>query len=498
MSEPHPFPPYQNLVQVTHELSLLNSTGSVLSWDQETYMPPKAADFRAEQLAYFGAAAHRLFTAPEVGDSLKACEEKAFAAETVEAVNVRNWRWEYDRSTKLSTALVESFERDRSHAHHAWIEARQKSDYSIFAPHLAQLVEHRRAMADLWGYEESPYDALLTGFERGAKTRGIQKLFSELGPVVSQLTAEAEERSKSVPAGLLLGHYPVEAQKAFNRELAEALGFDFEAGRIDTTTHPFCSGMGPSDCRLTTRYDETDFTGSLYGVMHEAGHGLYDQGLLKEYYGTPMGDAVSLGIHESQSRLWENKVGRSRSFWEYWHPRAAKYFPGLGKITLENLLRAVNRVERSFIRVEADEVSYDLHIMLRFQIEVLLMEGNLEVKDVPAVWNDMFFQLFGLKVPDDARGCLQDIHWSMGGMGYFATYTLGNLNSAQLFRKATQDLPGLQKELAAGNYASLLKWLREKVHRHGQRYDSPQLMKEATGETTQAGYHLEYLRGKFL
>jgi carboxypeptidase Taq len=256
--------------------------------------------------------------------------------------------------------------------------------------------------------------------------------------------------------------------------------------------------MGPSDCRLTTRYDETDFTSSLYGVMHEAGHGLYDQGLLKEYYGTPMGDAVSLGIHESQSRLWENKVGRSRSFWEFWYPRAMKHFPGLEKISLEDLLRAVNRVERSFIRVEADEVSYDLHIMLRFQIEVLLMEGNLEVKDVPEVWNTLFQQLFGLAVPDDARGCLQDIHWSMGGLGYFATYTLGNLNSAQLFRKATLDLPGLQKDLASGNYASLLKWLREKVHRHGQRYDSPQLMIEATGESTQAKYHLEYLRDKFL
>lgn len=497
MSEPHPFTPYQDLVQVTRELSLLNSAGGVLSWDQETYMPPKAADFRAEQLAYFGAAAHRLFTAPAVGDSLKACEEKAFPAETVEAVNVRNWRWEYDRSTKLPTALVESFERDRSHAHHAWIEARQKSDYSIFAPHLAKLVGHRRAMADLWGYEDSPYDALLTGYERGAKTRDIQKLFSELGPAVSQLVAEAVEQSKSVPADLLLGHYPVADQQAFNREVAEALGFDFGAGRIDTAAHPFCSGMGPSDCRLTTRYDEADFTSSLYGVMHEAGHGLYDQGLLKEHYGTPMGDAVSLGIHESQSRLWENKVGRSRSFWEFWHPRAVKYFPELKKISLENLLRAVNRVERSFIRVEADEVSYDLHIILRFQIEVRLMEGELRVGDVPAAWNELFRQLFGLEVPDDARGCLQDIHWSMGGLGYFATYTLGNLNSAQLFRQASLALPGLQKELAGGNYAPLLKWLREKVHRHGQRYDSNALMKEATGEATQAKYHLEYLRGKF-
>jgi len=497
MSEPHSFAPYQNLVQITRELSFLNSTGSVLSWDQETYMPPKAADFRAEQLAYFGASAHRLFTAPEVGDSLKACEDKEFAVDTVEAVNIRNWRWEYDRNTKLSTALVEAFERDRSHAHHAWIEARKKSDYSIFSPHFAKLLEHRRCMADLWGYEDSPYDALLTGYERGAKTRDLRNLFSDLGPAVSLLVTEAAERSKSVPADLLLGHYPVAAQQAFNREVAEVLGFDFGAGRIDTTTHPFCSGMGPNDCRLTTRYNETDFTSSLYGVMHETGHGLYDQGLLKEYYGTPMGDAVSLGIHESQSRLWENKVGRSRSFWEYWHPRAAKYFPELKKISLENLLACVNRVERSFVRVEADEVSYDLHIMLRFQIEVLLIEGDLEVKDVPEIWNNLFLQLFNLEVPDDARGCLQDIHWSMGGLGYFATYTLGNLNSTQLFRKATSDLPGLGKDLAAGNYASLLTWLRENVHRHGQRYDSPDLILKATGETTQAGYHLEYLHGKF-
>jgi carboxypeptidase Taq len=275
------------------------------------------------------------------------------------------------------------------------------------------------------------------------------------------------------------------------------MGFDFESGRIDTTTHPFCSGMGPSDCRLTTRYSEEDFTVSLYGIMHEAGHGLYDQGLLKEHYGTPLGSAVSLGIHESQSRLWENHVGRSEAFWRHWHPVACKHFPELSRFTPEQLTAAVNHVQPSFIRVEADQITYDLHIILRFEIELKLIERQLAVADVPAYWNEAFEKSFGLKVDNDAHGCLQDIHWSIGMMGYFPTYSLGNLNAAQLMRRALADAPALDAELARGEYGTLLKWLREKVHRHGMRHHPQDLMRLATGEGTSPAAHLASLRNKY-
>jgi carboxypeptidase Taq len=256
--------------------------------------------------------------------------------------------------------------------------------------------------------------------------------------------------------------------------------------------------LGPRDCRLTTRYNERDFSESLYGVLHEAGHGLYDQGLRAEHYGTPLGTAVSMGIHESQSRLWENHVGRGRAFWELWHAVACRHFPALAKFSPEQIHAAVNRVAPSFIRVEADQVTYDLHIILRFEIELRLVEGDLRVEDVPACWNEEFARMFGLKVPDDARGCLQDIHWSLGAFGYFPTYTLGNLQAAQLMEAATRQLPGLARDLATGQYQGLRRWLREQIHEPGQRFTPQELMVRATGEPTRPEPHLRSLRTKFV
>ena len=275
------------------------------------------------------------------------------------------------------------------------------------------------------------------------------------------------------------------------------MGFDFEAGRIDTTTHPFCSGLAPGDTRLTTRYDETDFLSSLYGVLHECGHGLYEQGLPKTEDGLPVTDASSLGIHESQSRLWENHVGRSPAFWEHWFPRAAEHFPSLRNLTPTDLAGAGSRSERSFIRVEADEVTYDLHVMLRFDLESRLMAGELEVADVPAAWNAAFEELFGLKVDKDANGCLQDIHWSMGSMGYFPTYSLGNLTAAHLFHHARRLKPEIDGELRAGNYGTLLGWLREKIHLPGRRWMPGELIERATGEVLNPAHHIAHLRERY-
>lgn len=490
-------PAYRKLVERARKIALLDSAAGLLSWDQETYMPAKATDHRAEQLAWLSGEAHRLFTATKVGEWISECEQHGFAPDSDEAANVREWRRSYDRKTKIPVRLVEKFQRVRTHARDAWVEARKQSQFKLFRPHFKKLLELHLQFADLWGYSGSPYNAHLDEYEPGARAEDLRELFAKLRPEIVSILGPAIERSAATPRSLLHGNYPVEAQQAFNREVAQAMGFDFDAGRIDTTTHPFCSGVGPYDCRLTTRYNEQDFTQSLYGIMHEAGHGLYDQGLVKEHYGTPLGKDVSLGIHESQSRLWENHVGRSEVFWQRWYPVACKHFPELRRLTPEQICGAVNQVQPSFIRVEADQVTYDLHIILRFEIESKLMSRELAVADVPGYWNEQFEKSFGLKVDNAANGCLQDIHWSIGLMGYFPTYSLGNLNAAQLMRRALADHPLLEGELARGDYGTLLKWLREKVHRHGMKYHPQELMRQATGQDTDSAAHLDALRKKY-
>jgi carboxypeptidase Taq len=490
-------PAYRKLLKRAREIALLESMHSTLSWDEETYLPAKALDHRAEQMAHLSGAAHRLFTATKVGEWIAACEQHGFAPGSDEAANVREWRRSYNRKTKIPARLVEKFQRVRAHAREAWGEARKESQFKLFRPHLQKLMDLHLQFSELWGHTGSPYNAHLDEYEPGARAEDLRELFAKLRPEIVSILGPAVERSAAMPRSILHGHYPVAAQQAFNREVATAMGFDFDAGRIDTTTHPFCSGQGPNDCRLTTRYNEADFTQSFYGIMHEAGHGLYDQGLPKEHYGTPLGSAVSLGIHESQSRLWENHVGRSETFWQHWHPLACRHFPELSRLTPAQISAAVNHVKPSFIRVEADQVTYDLHIILRFEIEMKLIERQLAVADVPAYWNEQFEKSFGLKIAKDADGCLQDIHWSIGTMGYFPTYSLGNLNAAQLMRRAQADCPALAAELARGEYGTLLGWLRDKVHCHGMKHQAQELMRLATGEGTNSAAHLAALRKKY-
>jgi carboxypeptidase Taq len=487
---------YQSLCEIVSEISLLTSTEAVLSGDQETYMPSKALDFRARQMSYLTGKAHALLTSAKTRKLLDKAEAEMPETPT-QAANVRGLRRDIDRATKLPAKLVQEESETATHAKAAWVEARAKSDFSMFAPYLEHLLSIARRKADLFGYADEPYDALLDLYERGAKTREVAALFAKLRPQLAEIARGAVARSKKVKPGVLKGRYPIEKQQILNREIAESLGFDFEAGRIDTTAHPFCTTLGAGDVRLTTRYDESDFLSSLFGVMHEAGHGLYEQGLPGLDYGLPSGSAASLGIHESQSRLWENHVGRSRTFWAKWLPRAKELFPHLKKVKLDAFMKEMLRSEFSFIRVEADEATYDLHILLRFGIERRLVKGELAVKDVPKVWSEEFRDLFGLAPPDDRRGCLQDIHWSMGGLGYFATYTLGNLNAAQLFATAKKN-----KKIATGlekcDYSPLLKWLRDYVHAYGAALTPTEIMQAATGKATDAKWHVAHLRERYV
>lgn len=488
-------PHYDSLCTKSREIHLLGNTAGVLGWDQETYMPSGGVPYRAKQLSWLSGKIHELGTSNSFRDALEGAEQEN--GDALQAANVREFRHQYDRATKLPQSLVEQNSEATSLGKAAWAEARSKSDFSIFAPHLTELLAIARKKADLWGYKNEPYDALLENYERGAKTSEVAAVFEQVGDELAATAQAACEKSQAIPGDLLQGHYPISDQQILNREIAEDIGFDFNRGRIDTTTHPFCTGLGPGDTRLTTRYLEDNFTSSLFGVLHEVGHGLYEQGLPEDQHGLPVGNAVSLGIHESQSRLWENHVGRSRAFWSKWLPRAQEIFPHLGKLDLDTFLTAINRAEKSYIRVESDESTYDLHIMLRFGIEREMLNGEIEVKDVPAAWNERFETLMGMTPPDDAHGCLQDIHWSMGGLGYFSTYTLGNFNAAQLYHHALKDT-AIADGCAKAQYAPLLDWLQKNIHARGSSLFPQDLMKQVTGEGTNAQFHLAHLKRRFL
>jgi carboxypeptidase Taq len=479
------------------ELRLIQSCASVIGWDQETYLPSGATGHRAAQLSWLAARAHELAVSDAWRRDLEEAEAADDGRDARTTANLRELRRSFDRASKLPVGLVARDSEATSLAKHAWAEARKCSDFARFAPHLEKLLGLAREKAELWGYEGEPYDALLEGYERGTSTAAVADLFDTLRPALRETAAAAVARSAERAKPLPPGPYPVAGQQELNAMVAAAVGFNFEEGRIDTTTHPFCTTLGPRDVRLTTRYDENDFTSSLFGVLHEAGHGLYEQGLPDDQYGLPGGSAVSLGIHESQSRLWENHIGRSGVFWQRWYPEAVRIFPQLAGFSLEDFLSHVRRAAYSPIRVESDEATYDLHILLRFGLERRMLRGEIAVSEVPAVWNDEFRDLFGFVPEDDRRGCLQDIHWSMGGLGYFATYTLGNLNAAQLHAAARRDA-SVAAATDSGDYGPLLGWMRREVHAHGATLDPAVLIERATGAPPAPGDYLDHLRGRYL
>ena len=488
---------YQELKNRFDEIAIYSSTSALLGWDQETNIPKKALNYRAEQCAFLGAKAHSLFIDSEVEGWIGACEENNQIEDPFKLANIREWRWSYNRGRDISPEFVAESEKVRSLAMPAWAEARAKDDFKIFQPYLEKIVEINQRKTEFYGFEEHPYDALIEGFERGATTKSIGDLFDGLKSPLKEIGELAKNKSAGVSAQLIQGEYSVESQMLFNQGIAKSFGFDFEAGRIDTAVHPFCSGIAPGDTRMTTRYDTSDFMSSLYGVLHETGHGLYEQGLPIDHFSCPVGKAVSLGIHESQSRLWENHVGRNPSFWERWYPKAIEIFPSMKSLGVDQIIEYCLRSEPSHIRVEADEATYDLHIILRYEIERDLIAGELKVADLPEAWNAKFEEFFGITVNNFAEGCLQDIHWSMGAIGYFPTYTIGNLAAAQLFHKAKEEYPEIGSCFLDVDYKNLLEWLRNNVHSKGSLLLPEDLIKEVTGESLTTKYHLDHLRERY-
>ncbi len=489
---------FDELKKLSKELTLVRSIDAVLGWERETYMPPKGEALRADQSAYLSGLHHRLFTQPRFGDLLAEVEASELMNDPDVAVNVREWRHAYDRAVKVPTELVEETTHTAVMAHSAWVEARKKIDFSVFQPHLAKLIDLTRRKAEYIGYEENIYDALLDEYEPGETTANVARLFRNLRAGLVPLVQAIAESPVRPRTEVVHREYAVDRQRVFAEAASAALGFDYLGGRLDTVTHPFASRFGPGDVRITTRWNPRFFNEAFFGVLHESGHGLYEQNLPAEHFGTPLGESVSLGIHESQSRLWENFVGRGRAFWRHFFPRARQIFPRvLDDVTMDEFYFAVNAVEPSFIRVEADEVTYNLHIMLRFEIEQAIIAGELDVADIPGAWNEMFEGFFGIKVPDDSQGCLQDVHWSFAGFGYFSTYALGNLYAAQFYARAKEDVPDLEERIALGDFAPLLHWLSEHIYSQGMRYRSRQLVERVTGQAPSHEPLMAYLHAKF-
>jgi carboxypeptidase Taq len=498
---------YAELVRRSKELGVLNSCAGVLSWDHQTYMPAKGGALRGEQMALLASLAHQKFTDPKVGELLAAAEASDLVRdpESDAATNVRELRRAYDRATKLPQALVEELARTTTEAQQVWERAKKTNDYPSFRPLLQRIIELKRQEADAVGGRgggspgDQRYNALIEEYEPGTTVADLKTLFAGLTAELAPLVRKIVEASKKPDTSVLTREFPIDRQKVFAEAAAVAIGFDFAAGRLDTTAHPFCSGFGPGDCRITTRYNPRFFNEAFFGVLHETGHAMYEQGLPADHFGTPLGVACSFGIHESQSRLWENQVGRGRPFWEHFFPRLRQTFPAaLADVSLDAFASAVNDVRPSLIRVEADEATYNLHIALRFELELALLSGDLTTADLPGAWNGRFKALFGLDVPDDARGCLQDIHWSFGGIGYFPTYTLGNLYAAQLMNAARRKLgAGLDDDFRRGDFGRLKGWLGGHIYRHGQRFRAGELCRRATGAPLSPALFVSYLREKF-
>jgi carboxypeptidase Taq len=491
---------YADLTRRSRDLALLNSCAAVLGWDQQTYMPRNGAGLRGDQMAYLAKSAHALATDPAIGDLLATIESSDLVedADSIVAANVREWRHGYDRATKLPARLVEELALVTTAAQQAWDEAKKKSHFPSFAPHLEKVLSLKREEAQAVATPKTahPYDALLDEYEPGCTAAELKVLFAELTAKLVPLIARVRDSGKTPDRSIFDRDYPIDRQRVFAEAAGAAIGFDFTGGRLDTTSHPFCSSFGPGDTRLTTRYNPRSFE-SLFGVLHEAGHGMYEQGLDADRFGEPCGSYCSLGIHESQSRLWENLVGRSRPFWEHFYPRLNQTFPvALDGVSIEAFHHAVNDVRPSLIRVDADEATYNLHVALRFELELALVDASLNVADLPAAWNDGMKRLLGVTVPDDQRGCLQDIHWSFGGVGYFPTYTLGNLYAAQFMQAARAAIPDLDRQIAAGSFASLKLWLNANVHRPGRRFRAGELCRRVTGRPLSVEPFFAELTGK--
>ncbi|MFZ3071514.1 MAG: carboxypeptidase M32 [Anaerolineaceae bacterium] len=489
----------QKLRILTAELMDLNGISSLLDWDQQVNMPHGGVEDRANQAALIAGIYYDKATSHELGSLIEdlAAQAPDLDADDDFAREIKVATRNYDHIARIPKEKMIEFVMTTSAAHEVWVNARATNDFASFRPHLQHIVELKREQADLFKPFDHPYDPLLDEYEPGIKTADVRAIFDALRPKQVELLQRIAQ-AEQVDNSFVKQNYDVQGQKKIGEFISTRFGYDWKRGRIDLAPHPFTTGFGYGDVRITTRYLDNDGLSALFSTMHETGHALYDQGLDPKYRHTSLGSASSLAIHESQSRLWENLVGRSKEFWQFCFPILQMLFPQhLANLSLDKFYRGVNKVEPSLIRVEADEATYNMHIMLRLEIEIGLVEGSLQAKDLPDIWNTRMQEYLGITPPNDSSGVLQDVHWSGGMIGYFSTYALGNLISVQLWEKMLSDYPNIPDEMAAGNFSTILGWLRENVHRHASRYDPQELIRRVTGEAINPDPYLRYLNKKY-
>ncbi len=503
--------PYDQLVTRLKRAHTLGTVADLLGWDEQVNLPPDSADVRAEQLAVLAETQHAAATDPEIGRLLDEFGRDGSPSRPTEAtvsalgstrstpdraVVLRHARRDYDRATKLPAEFVREKAAHSSHAYHAWADAKACNDFAGYAPFLEKHLALARREAELLGWGDRPYDFAIDKHDPGLTAAQITALFAELKRALIPLVRAIRDSRVRADTALFKA-FPVESQLVFLREVTERIGFNYRRGRIDVSLHPFCSGTG-ADIRMTTRFDADNPLDSLFSSIHETGHGLYEQGLPRAHLGTALGQAVGMAVHESQSRLWENQVARGRAFWRFFEPRLRALFPTqLAAVSSEELYLAVNAVEPTLIRVDADEVHYNLHILLRFELEQRLFSGALAVRDLPAAWNALCTESLGQTPANDREGVLQDVHWSGGAFGYFPSYCLGNMMAAQLWAAVRRALPELETDFARGDFSRLLGWLRENIHAHGRRYDTLELVRRVTGEELSPKHLLAYLQERY-
>ncbi|MCB9639322.1 MAG: carboxypeptidase M32 [Myxococcales bacterium] len=490
-------PSMQPLYDAYEPIASLLSILEVLHWDQEVMMPNGAASQRAEQLAALQATIQEKMNHPSLEEKLVLAESSEAELSHIEKADLRELRRSLERSKKLPPSLVKELAKQEVLAVHEWADARKKEDFSLFSPSLERFIDLKQQYADALRSEKmSRYDALLQDYEPGESEDSISALFGPLQQHVVELLQKIQAAPLKTSTKLLQGTFPAKEQERFLRSILPSFGFSFEEGRLDTSTHPFCAGSG-ADVRITTRYDEGEISDALFGVIHETGHALYEQGIQRDRIFSPAGTSASLGLHESQSRLWENMVGRSLPFWKHFYPKLQESFPSFQEIPLQGFWHAVNHVEPSFIRTQADEVTYNLHIIMRFDLERALIAGDLKVKDLPQAWNERFQQDFGLLPPNDRLGVLQDIHWASGLFGYFPTYALGNLYAAQWFERIEKELPQIHELIEKGELLPLREWLKSNIHCHGRVFLARDLCQRVTEKELSVQPFVRYLFDKY-
>jgi carboxypeptidase Taq len=487
---------YEKYRGYMRKLADLRASLALMQWDQETYLPQKGAGFRAQQIATLAEMTHKVATEKKLGSLLDSLHQADGLGET-ERKNIALTREDFEKQKKYPTAFVRRMSECVSKSFNAWNQAKKESRFELFENELAELVNLKKEEAEILGYKDHPYDALMDEFEKGCTVKFVDGLFANMLPKLRAILEKIQQKNQQHDE-FLFKSYDKKKQWDLGLEIIAELGFDFGAGRQDLSSHPFSTSFNKFDVRITTRIDEHDFSSMLFSCIHETGHALYEQGLPESEYGLPSGEYASLGIHESQSRLWENHVGRSRSFWKLHFPKVLGIFPeSLAGISEDSFYKAINKVKPSLIRTESDELTYHFHVMIRYEIEKKLIKGEIMAKEIPSFWNESYKYWLGVDVPDDRRGCLQDVHWSHGSFGYFPTYSLGSFYAAQFFREANQNDTGLAESMEKGDTSSLLHWLRQRIHILGRTFKSGEVCKMATGEDLNVGYFLDYVLDKY-